>query len=99
MTKQGWTSFLTNSINVYDSFAQVRADYDALYLKHGEDPVGKSPALMTCFHCTEDRDLALDAAERARYSSRASLSLRLDYGEFSEGPYMKGLAHAQGPHN
>jgi alkanesulfonate monooxygenase SsuD/methylene tetrahydromethanopterin reductase-like flavin-dependent oxidoreductase (luciferase family) len=88
---EGWTPFLTNSINAYDSLAGVRADYDALYREHGEDPIGKPLALMTYFHCTEDHNLALDAAERARYSSRVSLSLRLDYGEYSEGPYMKDL--------
>jgi len=92
---EGWTPFLTNSINPYDSLAKVRADYDAIYEEHGVDPKGQPMALMTYFHCTEDRDLALDAAERARYSSRVSLSLRLDYGEYSEGPYMKDLPMPQ----
>jgi len=92
---EGWTPFLTNSINPYDSLTQVRADYDALYREHGQNPIGQPLALMTYFHCTEDHDLALDAAERARYSSRVSLSLRLDYGEYSEGPYMKDLPMPQ----
>lgn len=92
---EGWTPFLTNSINAYASLEGIRADYDALYREHGEDPIGKRLALMTYFHCTEDRNLALDAAERARYSSRVSLSLRLDYGEYSDGPYMKDLPMPQ----
>ena len=34
---------------------------------------------MRFVHVTDDRAEALDAAERARYSSRVSLALRLDY--------------------
>ena len=88
---QGWVPFLGNGTGPYDALAGVRADYDALYREHGRDPLTQQTALMTYFHCTEDRALALDAAERSRYSSRVSLSLRLDYGEYDEGPFMKDL--------
>jgi len=92
---QGWVPFLGNGTGPYEALTKVRGDYDAIYREHGVDPARQQTALMTYFHCTEDRDLALDAAERARYSSRVSLSLRLEYGEYAEGPFMKDLPMPQ----
>jgi len=89
VAREGWVPFLGNGLAPYAELTRSRETYDAIYREHGQDPAHQQTALMTYFHCTEDRALALDAAERARYSSRVSLSLRLDYGEFAEGPFMK----------
>jgi alkanesulfonate monooxygenase SsuD/methylene tetrahydromethanopterin reductase-like flavin-dependent oxidoreductase (luciferase family) len=91
VARHGWIPFLGNGVGPYEALAKPRENYDALYREYGQDPARQQTALMSYFHCTEDRDLALDAAERARYSSRVSLSLRLDYGAYEEGPFMKDL--------
>ena len=75
----GYVPFVTPSWNPTSSLAGGREAYDELYRSIGRDPATAPMSLMRFTHVTNDRREAIEAAERARYSSRLSLSLRLNY--------------------
>jgi alkanesulfonate monooxygenase SsuD/methylene tetrahydromethanopterin reductase-like flavin-dependent oxidoreductase (luciferase family) len=79
--RSGYVPLLTPSWNPIASLAKVRQSYDETCRKIGRDPATLPLSLMRFIHVTDSKAEARDAAERARYSSRLSLSLRLNYGQ------------------
>lgn len=71
---------LTPSWKPTRDLQHVRTKLGDLCAGCGRDPADQTVGLMRFVHVTESRSQAVDAAERARYSSRASLSFRLGYG-------------------
>ena len=90
VAESGYVPLLTPSWNPMSVLAPVRETYDALYKSIGHDPAETPLGLMRFVHVTSDRKQAIEAAERARYSSRVSLSMRLDYGRLN-GIYAEDL--------
>ena len=81
VAKRGYGLMLTPSWKPISSIAPARARLDALCESHGRDPATVPLGLMRFIHVTDSKAEARDAAERARYSSRVSLALRLDYAK------------------
>ena len=81
--ERGYGLMLTPSWKPTRDLQPVRDRLHDLHTEHGRDPADQSVGLMRFIHVTESRAEAVDAAERARYSSRASLSFRLGYGTLS----------------
>ena len=86
----GYVPFLTPSWNPVESIKKTRDAYDEIYRTNGKDPATMPLSLMRFTHITKDKAKARDAAERARYSSRVSLSLRLNYAKIN-GIYCEDL--------
>ena len=96
VARSGYVPFLTPSWSPTSSLVKVRKAYDDLYRKIGKDPKDLPLSLMRFIHVTGDKAEARDAAERARYSSRLSLALRLKYAKI-EGIYVEEAAFQDEP--
>lgn len=83
VARSGYIPMLTPSWKPIDSISGARTAYQDLYRQVGRDPNQLPMGLMRFIHVTENPKEAREAAERARYSSRVSLSLRLDYAKFN----------------
>ncbi|MDH3688964.1 MAG: LLM class flavin-dependent oxidoreductase [Gammaproteobacteria bacterium] len=83
VAQSGYVPMLTPSWNPMSSLIAVRDSYRDINRSIGRDSASLPLGLMRFIHVTNSREEAIDAAERARYSSRASLSLRLDYAKFN----------------
>jgi len=79
VAESGYAPMLAPGFSNVSVLAGARDAYHALYRSLGRDPADSSMGLMRFIHVTDNRAEALDATERARYSSRVSLALRLDY--------------------
>ena len=91
VAESGYVPMLTPSWNPMSTMVKARDAYQDLYRSIGRDPADLPFGLMRFVHVTDNRQHALEAAERARYSSRVSLSFRLDYGRLN-GIYAEDLA-------
>jgi alkanesulfonate monooxygenase SsuD/methylene tetrahydromethanopterin reductase-like flavin-dependent oxidoreductase (luciferase family) len=94
VAESGYVPFLTPSWNNVSTIGKVRTTYDEVYRSIGRDPQTLPLSLMRFVHITDSKAEARDAAERARYSSRLSLALRLNYAKIN-GIYVDEAA-AQG---
>ncbi|MBM3542505.1 MAG: LLM class flavin-dependent oxidoreductase [Alphaproteobacteria bacterium] len=83
VVESGYVPFLTPAWNPVESIKKTRDAYDEFYRANGKDPATMPLSLMRFVHVTKDKAKARDAAERARYSSRVSLSLRLNYAKIN----------------
>ena len=90
VAQSGYVPMLTPSWNPMSTMVKARDAYRELYRSIGRDPADLPLGLMRFVHVTNHRKQALEAAERARYSSRVSLSFRLDYGRLN-GIYAEDL--------
>jgi alkanesulfonate monooxygenase SsuD/methylene tetrahydromethanopterin reductase-like flavin-dependent oxidoreductase (luciferase family) len=77
----GYIPFLAAALSPVEKLLPIRKAYDDAYREVGVDPRTQGMGLMRYFHLTDSKDEARDAAERCRYSTRISLSLRLNYAE------------------
>ncbi len=80
-TERGHGLMLTQSWKPVSSITPVRERLARLCEKHGRDPASQRLGLMRFIHVTNSKAEAVEAAERARYSSRVSLAFRLGYGK------------------
>jgi len=84
MAQSGYVPMLTPSWKPMSSISPVREAQRALYEEIGRGGGNAPLGLMRFVHVTDDRKQALEAAERARYSSRVSLSMRLNYSKLND---------------
>ena len=84
MAESGYVPMLTPSWKPMSSIVAVRDAQRALYEEIGRDSANPPMGLMRFVHVTDDRKQAIEAAERARYSSRVSLSMRLNYSQLDD---------------
>ena len=96
MAESGYVPMLTPSWKPMGSIAQVRDAHRVLCEEAGRDGANAPFGLMRFVHITDDRSEAIEAAERARYSSRVSLSMRLNYSQL-DGIYAADLPAADEP--
>ncbi|MFN0042169.1 MAG: LLM class flavin-dependent oxidoreductase [Alphaproteobacteria bacterium] len=80
---KGYTPFLAAALSPIEKLVPIRAAYDEAYREVGVDPLVQPMGVMRYFHLTDSQAEARDAAERCRYSTRVSLSLRLDYAKLN----------------
>ncbi|MBT5415935.1 MAG: LLM class flavin-dependent oxidoreductase [Rhodospirillaceae bacterium] len=83
VARSGYVPFLTPSWSPIESLNRVHETYGSIYERIGKDPAKQPLSIMRFTHITDSKDEARDAAERARYSSRVSLALRLKYEKFN----------------
>jgi alkanesulfonate monooxygenase SsuD/methylene tetrahydromethanopterin reductase-like flavin-dependent oxidoreductase (luciferase family) len=96
VARAGYVPMLTPSWKPMATIVKARDEYRALYDKIGRDSSTMPMGLMRFVHVTNSRKEAEEAAKRARYSSRVSLSLRLNYAEF-DGIYAQDIASQNEP--
>lgn len=96
VAESGYVPFLTPSWNHISTLTKARQAYDDVYRSIGRDPAELPLSLMRFVHVTDSKAEARDAAERARYSSRLSLSLRLNYAKIN-GIYVEEQAAQNEP--
>ena len=93
VARKGYIPFLAPALGPTANLKPAREAYDEAYRTAGVDPLGTQMGLMRYCHVTESKKAARDAAERCRYSSRVSMSLRLNYyrlkGLVAEDPPME----------
>jgi alkanesulfonate monooxygenase SsuD/methylene tetrahydromethanopterin reductase-like flavin-dependent oxidoreductase (luciferase family) len=96
VARGGYVPMLTPSWKPMSSIVKARDEYRALYQQIGRDTATMPMGLMRFVHVTNSPKEAKEAAERARYSSRVSLSLRLGYAKFN-GIYAEDLESENEP--
>ena len=96
MAQSGYVPMLTPSWKPMSSIAPVRTAHRALCEEVGRDGANAPLGLMRFVHVTDNQKEAIEAAERARYSSRVSLSMRLNYSQL-EDIYAADLPAADEP--
>ena len=79
VAESGYAPMLAPGFSHVSVLTKARDAYRQLYRDIGRDPAELPLGLMRFVHVTDDRAEALEATERARYSSRVSLALRLGY--------------------
>ena len=90
VAESGYVPMLAASWKPMSAMTPARDAYRDLCRSVGRDTAQLPMGLMRFVHVTNDRKTAIDATERARYSSRVSLSMRLNYGKL-EGIYAADL--------
>jgi len=83
VAESGYVPFLTPAWNPTTILLPARKAYDEIYRSIGLDPAQQPLSLMRFTHITKSKTEAREAAERARYSSRLSLALRLNYAKIN----------------
>ena len=90
VARGGYVPMLTPSWKPMSSIVKARDEYRALWTSVGRDSSTMPMGLMRFVHVTNSKKEAEEAARRARYSSRVSLSLRLDYAKLN-GIYVEDI--------
>jgi alkanesulfonate monooxygenase SsuD/methylene tetrahydromethanopterin reductase-like flavin-dependent oxidoreductase (luciferase family) len=80
---RGHGLMVTPSWKAISEIAPLRTRLDELCAAHGRDPATVPLGVMRFVHVTNSKAEALEAAERARYSSRVSVALRLNYAKLN----------------
>ena len=96
VARSGYVPMLTPSWKPMSSIEKARDEYRQLFRSVGRDPQRMPLGLMRFVHVTNSKAEAEEAARRARYSSRVSLSLRKDYARF-DGIYAQDIESEKEP--
>ena len=83
LARSGYVPMIAGAWRPITGFAPVREQLDNVHASIGSDPHAAALGIMRFVHVTNKREEALDAAARARYSSRVSLSMRHGYARLN----------------
>ncbi len=90
MAHCGYVPMMTPSWKPTASVLPARQALADKWAAAGRDPAAMPLGLMRFLHVTDDKAEAIDAAERARYSSRVSLAFRLGHAT-GQGIYIDDI--------